>query len=172
MGLDQMIGELMYRFQGRDNIICDLGKICIGENAKTDQSEKVPKFDNLNSELLQCDYRLWKGFLKDHMDIHAETASDLVNLLFKHKRFTFLPQLSQIATISAAIPATSSTAERSFSTLRRLNSFLRGTMGQARPSGIAIINTERSYANRTPHESMDRIIDIFGKRKNRQSFLF
>ena len=26
MGLDQMIGELMYRFQGRDNnIICDLG---------------------------------------------------------------------------------------------------------------------------------------------------
>ena len=61
------------------------------------------------------------------MDIHAESASDLVNILFKHKRFTFFPQLSQIVTdypqlsqiakIFASIPS-SSTAERSFSTLR------------------------------------------------------
>lgn len=35
MGLDQVIGELMYRFQGRDNnIICDLGEIYLGENVK------------------------------------------------------------------------------------------------------------------------------------------
>ena len=95
MGLDQVIGELMYRFQGRDNnIICDLGEICHCENAKTDQFEKVSEFYNLNSELLQCDYRLWKQFLKDHVDIHAESESDLVNILFKCKLFTFLPQLS------------------------------------------------------------------------------
>ena len=81
MGLDQVIGELMYRFQGRDNnIICDLGEICLLENAKTGQFEKVSKFYNLNSELLQCDCRLWKKFLKDHTDIHAESASDLVNI--------------------------------------------------------------------------------------------
>ena len=53
MGLDQMIGELMYRFQGRDNnIICDLGEICLRENAKTDQFEKVSKFCSLNWNLL------------------------------------------------------------------------------------------------------------------------
>ena len=173
MGLDQVIGELMYRFQGRDNnIICNLGEICHCENVKTDQFEKVSEFYNLNSELLQCDYRLWKQFLKDHMDIHAESASDLVNILFKRKLFTFLPQLSKIAKIFASIPATSSTVERSFSTLRRLKSFLRSTMGQARLSSIAIINIERPYANRILQESMGRIIDIFGKRKNRQSFLF
>ena len=84
MGLDHVIGELMYQFQGRgNNIIYDLGEICLGENAKTDQFEKVSKFYNLNLELLQCDYRLWKQFLKDHTDIHAKTASDSVNILFK-----------------------------------------------------------------------------------------
>ena len=88
-GLDQVIGQLMYRFQGRDNIICNLGEIRLGENAKTDQFEKVSKFYNLNSELLQRNYRLWKQFLKDQTDIHAETASDLVNILFKRKHFTF-----------------------------------------------------------------------------------
>ena len=163
----------MYRFQGRDNnIVCNLGEICLGKNAKTDRFEKVSKIYNLNSELLQCHYRLWKQFLKDHMDIHAESASDLLNIWFKHKLFTFFPQLSQIAKIFASIPATSSTAERSFSTLRWLKSFLHGTMGQARLISSVIINIERSYANRILQESMDRIIDIFGKRKNRQSFLF
>ena len=149
MGLDQVIGELMYRFQGRDNnVICDLGEICLGENTKTDQPEKVSKFYNLNLELLQCEYRLWKQFLKDHADILAETASDSVNVLFKHKLFTFLPQLSQIAKIYTFIPVTSSMAEISFSTLRRLKSFLRNTVGKTRLSSIATINIEISSANR------------------------
>ena len=43
-------------------------------------------------------------------------------------------------------------------------SYLRYTMGQTRQSSITIINTERSYANHLK-ESMDTIIDIFGKKK-------
>ena len=35
---------------------------------------------------------------------------------------------------------------------------------------INIINIERSYANRILQESMDRIINISGKRKNSESF--
>ena len=54
---------------------------------------KFFKFYNLNSELLQCDYRPWKQFFKDHTDIYAETASDLVNVLFERELFTFLSQL-------------------------------------------------------------------------------
>ena len=37
---------------------------------------------------------------------------------------------------------------------------------------IAIIDIERSYANRILQESMDGIIDIFWKRKNSEPFLF
>ena len=44
-------------------------------------------------------------------------------------------------------------------------------MPKTRLSSIAIIYIERSYANRILQESMDRIIDFFGKRKNRQSFM-
>ena len=36
----------------------------------------------------------------------------------------------------------------------------------------AIINIERSCANRILQESMDRVIDIVRKRKNSESFLF
>ena len=148
------------------------GKICLGENAKTDQLEKVSTFYNLNSELLQCHCRLWKQFLKDYTDIHAETASDLVNILFKHKLFTFLRQLSQIAKIFASIPATPSTAERSFSTLRRFKSFLGSTMGQARLSSTAIINIERSYPTEFFGSQWIESLIYLGKIKNRQYFLF
>ena len=43
-------------------------------------------------------------------------------------------------------------------------------MPKTRLSSIAIIYIERSYANRILQESMDRIIDFFGKRKNHRSF--
>ena len=57
--------------------------------------------------------------------------------------------------ILAVIPATLCSAERSFSALRRLKTYLRSTMGQQRVSNITLIN---SVAN----NDMDRIIDIFG----------
>ena len=44
-------------------------------------------------------------------------------------------------------------------------SYLRSTMGPLKLSNIAIINIEKSYANRIFQKSMDRIIDTFGKRK-------
>ena len=47
-----------------------------------------------------------------------------------------------------------------------LSKYLRSTVGQTRPSSLAIINIERSYANRILQESMNKITDIFGKRIN------
>ena len=44
-------------------------------------------------------------------------------------------------------------------------------MAQTRLSVIAIIYTGRSYVNRILQLLMDRIVDIFGKRKNRECFM-
>ena len=78
MDLDQVIGELMYRFQGQDNkVICNLGDICLGENKKIEQFKKVSKLYNLNLKLFWCDCTLLKQFPKNH-STHAETATDLV----------------------------------------------------------------------------------------------
>ena len=44
-------------------------------------------------------------------------------------------------------------------------------MGQTRLDSIAIIYIERSYANRILQVLMDRIIDIFEKIKNCESFM-
>ena len=74
--------------------------------------------------------------------------------------------------ILAVIPATSCSAERSFSGLRRLKAYLCSTMRQQRVSNIALINTEREYANSVINKDMDRIIDIFVRRNGRESYFF
>ena len=79
--------------------------------------------------------------------------------------------------ILAVIPATSCSAERSFSALRKLKTYLRNTMGQQGVNNvsemfIALINIERAYANSVVNNDMDRIIDIFGRRNGRDSYFF
>ena len=53
--------------------------------------------------------------------------------------FDIFPEFSKVVHILAKIPATSCSAERSFSALRRLKTYLCSTMGQQRVSNIALI---------------------------------
>ena len=50
-------------------------------------------------------------------------------------------------------------------------SYLRSTVGQTRLSSMAIIYIEIFYANRILQVPKDKIIDIFRKRKNLESFM-
>ena len=75
-----------------------------------------------------------------------------------------LPVLYKVASILATISATSCSAEKFFSALRRIKTFLRSKMGQDR---LTVINIE--YANKTMQDDMQTIIDIFGRGSNRSS---
>ena len=66
-----------------------------------------------------------------------------------------LPELCTAIKILAVIPATSCCAERSFSLLRRLKTYLRNSMGQER-SNLALLHIERDYANKVMNEDMDK----------------
>ena len=79
-----------------------------------------------------------------------------------------LPVLYKVASIQATIPAIPCSAERSFSALRRIKTFLRSKMGQDR---LTVINI-KEYANKTVQDDMQRIIDIFGRRSNCSSYFF
>ena len=89
-----------------------------------------------------------------------------------HENFLFdmFPGFSNVVYILAVIPTTSCPAERSFSALCRLKTYLHSTLGQQRVSNILLINIERAYANSVVNNDMDRIIDIFGRRNGRDSY--
>jgi hypothetical protein len=92
--------------------------------------------------------------------------------MFLHGLHEMLPIFYELSTILATIPATSCSAERAFSGLRQIKMYLRSTLRQDRLKSIAVINIERSYANRVLQDDIETIIDLFGRRNNRNSYFF
>ena len=85
--------------------------------------------------------------------------------------FDIFPEFSKVVHILAVIPATSRcSAERSFSAFGSSTSA--APWGNKRVSNIALINTERTYANSVVNNGMGRVIDIFGRRNGRDSYFF
>ena len=80
-----------------------------------------------------------------------EQSNDQRHILQDRKKFfsedpslkIVLPVLSKVMKIFWTFPISSCSAERSFSFLRRLKIYLRGTMDQDRLSALAFLNIER-----------------------------
>jgi len=53
------------------------------------------------------------------------------------------PNVYKLLNIMAALPVSTSTAERSFSSLNRLKTYLRSTMSEDRLNGLALLNIHR-----------------------------
>ena len=93
----------------------------------------------------------------------------MLETMHENDLFDIFPVFSNVVHILGVLPATLCSAERSFSTLHRLKTYLRSTMGQQRVSNIAVINTERASV---VNNNMDRIIDIFGRQNGKESYFF
>ena len=69
-----------------------------------------------------------------------------------------LPELTKIVCLILTVPVTTCSAERAFSGLRRLKTYLRNTMSQTRLNNIAVLNCHRSYVEAV---DIDNILDEF-----------
>jgi hAT family C-terminal dimerisation region len=72
------------------------------------------------------------------------------------------PMIHSLLTILVCMPVSTASAERSFSTLRRLKTWLRSRMGQERLLGLALLNVHRDIS-----VSVDHVIDRFSNSKRR-----
>lgn len=102
------------------------------------------------------------------MDIATQrgvaTFQDVVNFLKgdqgEYLR-TLLPEVTKLVKLALTVPVTSSTSEWSFSGLRRLKTYLRSTMGQARLNHVAILNYHKTLSR---SRNLETIADQFIKR--------
>ena len=173
--IDKVVSELQSRFDGNDQeVLCALGEIVFCRSPSINNIQTVSNFYGVDSEMLSSEKLIFENY--DCGDpCQRENAAVMVKTMHQNGLHDILPVLYKVASILATIPATSCSAERSFSgisALRRIKTFLRSTMGQDRISSIAVINIEREYANKTRQNDMQRIIDIFGRRSNRSSYFF
>ena len=170
-----MLPELELRFSGNDQEIrCALGNICHSETPDKESFSRVAKCYEIDGDILEDEQKMLKMYasFRRVRGLGYMTVSEMLETMHENDLFDMLPEFSNVVHILAVIPATSCPAERSFSTLRRLKTYLRSTMGQQRVSNITLINIERAYANSVVNNDKDRIIDIFGRRNGRDSYFF
>lgn len=75
------------------------------------------------------------------------------------------PTIHRFLQIGATLPVSVASSERSFSTLRRLKTYLRNKTGQDRLNGLALLNVHRDIA-----VTELEIVEIMSKSNRRLNF--
>ena len=171
--LDRLIGEIERRFESPSFTFYSkveglLENAAVGDNIPPEDVREVVhhfKEDLIETELLTE--------LKMVKNVYSEKSFEYK--LFKEKIALYksiFPQTSRLLQLLLVMPATSATAERSFSSLRHVKSYLRTTMTQERLNHLMMM-----YIHQDRKINMDKAIDdfilanserirIFGKPKN------
>ncbi|XP_066975349.1 uncharacterized protein [Macrobrachium rosenbergii] len=80
------------------------------------------------------------------------------------------PDLCKLLTVAIVLPPTSAACEQSFSSMRLIKNYLRGTMDDLRLSSLPVLGIHMSRAK---YIDMDKIVSKFAKRHdNRKILLF
>ncbi|CAF4338066.1 unnamed protein product, partial [Rotaria magnacalcarata] len=143
--LDTIITSIKTRFD--ENIIIDvllmeklfLTKTLLNEN----ELKQLSKQYSLNYDDLRGEQRLYKAKLSTSTYQSQATLSEIRLFILENHLNACLPVMDELFKILWTIPVNTCTCERSFSTLRRIKTYLRSTTGEYRLSGLALLNIER-----------------------------
>jgi hypothetical protein len=166
--IENILVQLRERFEPH-------GRVCLRIQSLIPRFVVASIFDDLTDalDLYRCDlgprsviegeFERWK--LKWTAVAAADrpsTAADAIQICDS----LLFPQIYILLQLFLTLPLTSATAERSFSTMRRLKSYLRNTMGESRLNGLAQMSINRDL----PIDP-EQVLDELAKRKRRLNFV-
>ncbi|XP_071754178.2 zinc finger MYM-type protein 1-like [Centroberyx gerrardi] len=172
---DTVISQVEQRFSQSDHLIA----------AKLVDSSLFPQFvlSFLTSEL-DCAVKLWPvgneeklkselTTLYRHTELHTgKTALSLLTSIHENNLEEAFAETITLLKIIVTTPMTTSESERNFSTLKRIKTFTRNTMGQPRLNALAMLSIESQLIQQL-HDFIPKVIEKFAQRKNRlAAFLF
>ena len=176
-----LIGEIKRRFdQPTFSIFQEIEKLiidsCNGAMFEPSSDFKNMYATDINIENLLAQLPMMPDVVRtankdNHMGIHKITSVNTVCEIFNACKFpkTMFSEVDKLLQMYLTIPLTSATAERTFSTLRRLKSYLRSTMTQKRLNHLVILH---SYQQRTDKLDLLNIAVDFSSRNNRRQLFF
>ena len=162
--LDTVVGEIEKRFESSaftfyTKIESLLKSAASGTNISQDSVKEV--VDHFGDDLELNDLVTELPLLKNVMALVDFTYTNLKSKICEYH--AIFPQLTKLIQLLLVIPATSATSERSFSSLRRLKTFLRTTMSQNRLNYLMILSIHKDRPINI-EEAMSEFIRIKGER--------
>jgi hypothetical protein len=119
-----------------------------------------------NLDVVTAEFEMWQQkWKKTPQEDRPSNVITTLNALIPIK--SFYPNLNCLFEIFAILPVTVATAERSFSTMKRIKTTVRNSIGDKRLSNLALIHIHRDIATDL---NVEDIINIFCKDKRRIKF--
>ena len=127
--IDKVLSKLELRFSGNDlEIPCAaLGNIYHSETPDKECFSRVAKFCKIDGEILEAKQKMYARFRRVG-GLGYMTVSEMLEAMHENDLFDTFRVFSNVVHILGVIPATLCSAERSFSALRRLKTYLHSTM--------------------------------------------
>nr|CAI5825293.1 unnamed protein product [Callosobruchus analis] len=152
--LDSFLSNLKERFSKHKMILSNLMVLLPSGNFTTQKqlhdfhallSFYHQDVAELSRNVLDAELRLWyQKFMKiDGSSVEPPAAPKCAIDALNACNAAIYPNIFTLLKIFATIPISTATAERTFSTLRRLKSYLRNTMSENRLNGLANLNIHR-----------------------------
>ncbi|CAM8923336.1 unnamed protein product [Rhodiola kirilowii] len=170
--IDEAIGSLEKRFEQYEQYEETFGFLFTAKKLKSLDAVKLKRScNNLEKKLENGhtsdingeDLLNELGLLQKHLPNELDSASAILNFL---KRANCYPTSCLAYRIMLTVPVTVASAERSFSKLKILKSYLRSTMSQERLNALALISIEHEFLEKLDY---DRLIDDFASKSARRS---
>ena len=105
---------------------------------------------DINMELLETQLNILKALAPSNL----VTLTGIAQWLKTSNSRSCLTQVEKLVQLLLTLPATNATSERSFSTLRRIKTYLRGSMGQVRLNSCMILNAYKEEVDSLDPEAI------------------
>lgn len=167
--LDSIITSLEIRFSEENTPALALSKLHPAQMQKmsvenlTETCETISQFYDLPT--IKYDIELWHQLWNNKSN---PTNLTVVDVLKEAK--IFFPGTEKALKILIALPCTTCTVERSFSSLRRLKTWLRSTMGENRLNGLAMMSVHRKNIYDNFESFNKKVVEKFAKNPRRLCF--
>lgn len=126
--------------------------------------ETIEAYPFLNKSKLQTELEL----IYKRTDFRSVIgAVNLLQFIIDNNLEQIFSETFKLIRIIATIPMTSAEAERSFSTLKRIKTFLRNSMAEERLTALAMLSIEKKMVNQISNFN-EEVIKVFMKKKDRR----
>lgn len=164
--LDDLISSLNERFKSNSNILTSLSLLLPSRisNATFNDVEPIIEFykEDLPGDtypaILEAEFDFWKQKWINEKDGPNNPLAAL-----RECSEEFFPNIRVLLQIFAVLPVSTASVERSFSTLKRIKTYLRNSTGETRLTGLALLNIHRDIPIDT-----NIIINMFASKKERR----
>ena len=167
--LDHLISELESQFTNVTKtvskllfLIPSLIKIKDPNFEDLEETFNFYKSDIPSPEVFQEEYNAWKFKWKITSTTPEELPSNCASAIQECNELLY-PNIFTLLKIACVIPVMSCVCERSFSAMRRLNNYMRCTMGQKRLSALALMHIHREKKIDT-----DLVVRLFSAKNSRK----